>query len=138
MTYVLLLSIFPVCLTGVIAQFSAYSISQAVGIPTTVLMSHFTPLAFSIIVYRVFFHRLRRFPGPPLGKLGNLWHSSQIVHDNNYVKLHQWHTQYGEFVRIRPDELSVTHPDALHAVLGPKSKCIKDCQRIITRCTKAA
>lgn len=72
---------------------------------TLVLGAYLGSLFTSVLVYRAFFHRLRHFPGPPRAKLGKLWHSLQITHGDGYIKLNEWHNQYGEFVRIGSDEL---------------------------------
>src|SRR6266536_4779212 len=50
-TYVFLLSIFPMCLRGIIAQFSVYGISQAIGITIVLRGAYLTSTLASILVY---------------------------------------------------------------------------------------
>ncbi|KAK2778748.1 hypothetical protein FQN52_005483 [Onygenales sp. PD_12] len=79
----------------------------------------------SMFVYRGLFHRLRRFPGPPLAKYSKLYHVTQILKKNNDKVIRKWHDKYGSYVRIGPMELSITDPDAVNKIYGPGSKCIK-------------
>ena len=64
------------------------------------LMSIFAlSILISIIVYRVFFHRLRGFPGPRLAAISKLWHSANCVGARNHLLLEQMRKKYGDFVR---------------------------------------
>ncbi|KAJ4022881.1 hypothetical protein NW752_003336, partial [Fusarium irregulare] len=63
-------------------------------------MSAFTlSLLTSIVVYRVFFHKLKSFPGPRLAAISKLWHSVNCVGAKNHLLLEQMRKQYGDFVR---------------------------------------
>ena len=62
-------------------------------------LAYFLSLFTSIIVYRIFFHRLRRFPGPPLAKVSKLWHVFKVLHKDNYVLLEEFRKKYGDYVR---------------------------------------
>ena len=53
----------------------------------------------SMLIYRAFFHRLHKFPGPFGAKLTKLWHSKVASNYKWYKDLDQLHTQYGEYVR---------------------------------------
>ncbi|KAL0938610.1 trichothecene c-15 hydroxylase [Colletotrichum truncatum] len=64
------------------------------------------------IVYNVFLHPLRKYPGP------KLWAATRIPYTRSYLsgqvhrdilKLHQ---EYGPIVRVAPNELAYNHPDA--------------------------
>lgn len=55
-------------------------------------------LFLSITLYRVFFHRLRRFPGPPLMAVSKLTHVYYSRRWDNYKQLEAWRS-YGDFVR---------------------------------------
>lgn len=75
-------------------------------VPASILLmigntSFFAPLFFSISVYRVLFHPLNRFPGPPLARLTSWWGVFQIARGANKYQLHhELHKQYGDVVRI--------------------------------------
>ena len=53
----------------------------------------------SILVHRVFFHRLNKFPGPPLAKLSKFYHALSLLGFDNYRVLAKWHDRYGDIVR---------------------------------------
>ena len=77
--------------------------SDLVGIlaqACTVFVSHILGLAFSIGVYRFFFHRLRRFPGPALGRVSSFWMLWQSFRHHQSEKILALHEQYGEYVRV--------------------------------------
>ncbi|KAI1370083.1 hypothetical protein F4677DRAFT_399145 [Hypoxylon crocopeplum] len=60
---------------------------------------YFCSLLVSIGVYRLYFHRLRSFPGPRLAALSKLWHVWLCRNSQNHLVLDSWRQQYGTFVR---------------------------------------
>jgi hypothetical protein len=64
-----------------------------------VLAAHVTGLLTSIVIYRVFFHRLKSFPGPPLGKISKIWHVTKILDRRNHLYLDSLRVSYGNYVR---------------------------------------
>jgi hypothetical protein len=59
-----------------------------------------TGLLGSIAVYRLVFHRCRKFPGPFAAKLSRFYAASLSAKDVKYYKeLANMHGQYGDFVR---------------------------------------
>jgi drug/metabolite transporter (DMT)-like permease len=74
--------------------------NQAALTTTVLYMSYFSALWTSIIVYRLFFHRLNKFPGPFWAKVSKLYHAALVIRPmDNYLLLHRWHQKYGAFVR---------------------------------------
>ena len=53
----------------------------------------------SIIIYRLFFHPLRHFPGSKLAAASKLWHISKCGNGKNFRVLEDTRHQYGQFVR---------------------------------------
>jgi hypothetical protein len=53
----------------------------------------------SITIYRIFFHQLKRFPGPRLASLTKLWHVWKCRDSRGHLVLQAWYEEYGEFVR---------------------------------------
>ncbi len=53
----------------------------------------------SIIIYRICFHRLRRFPGPSLARVSKLWHVYRARQSLNHQLMQDLHKKYGSFVR---------------------------------------
>ena len=109
-------------------------------------MSIFTlSLLISIALYRVFFHRLKSFPGPRLAAVSKLWHSANCVGAKNHLLLEQMRKEYGDFVRtgccpsqvnvahqltrfiecLGPNEITIFDPETLVKIDGPGSKSRK-------------
>ena len=56
-------------------------------------------LSSSIVVYRIFFHRLRQIPGPFWAKVSKFWHVFQCIDSKNHLLLDRLSKKYGPFVR---------------------------------------
>lgn len=56
-------------------------------------------LLSSMIIYRLYFHRIRQFQGPTMAKISKLYHFWNIRNDDQYLFLEHLHLQYGDFVR---------------------------------------
>ncbi len=81
-------------------------------------------LLTSLIIYRGFFHPLHQFQGPPLAKLTKLY--SLFLTAQSGLRWHEinasLHTQYGDYIRTGPRELSITDPAAIRFILGYGAK----------------
>ncbi|KAB8234093.1 cytochrome P450 monooxygenase ftmC [Aspergillus alliaceus] len=86
---------------------------------------HLLGLYSSLILYRLLFHPLRRFPGPFLSRISAFWISAQLHRRPLFRKLADLHETYGSFVRIGPSDLSIVHPKATNIIYGFKSTCTK-------------
>lgn len=63
-----------------------------------------TAIFLSMGIYRFFFHRLRRFPGPPLAKLSRFYSAYKASQGLKYFKqVGKWNEQYGDFIRTGKD-----------------------------------
>lgn len=89
---------------------------------STLFLIYIIGLFGSISVYRLFFHRLRHFPGPRLAGLTKLWHAYQCRDSRNYLVLDNLHNKYGTFVRTGPEEITVFHPRIFDIMDGPGNK----------------
>ncbi|CEJ59403.1 hypothetical protein PMG11_08028 [Penicillium brasilianum] len=72
----------------------------------------------SIAVYRLFFHRIRHFPGPRAAAVSKLWSVYQCRDSRNHLLLDGLHKKYGNFVRTGPGEITIFHPKAWEAMDG--------------------
>lgn len=101
-------------------------------------------LFLSIAVYRLFFHRLRSFPGSRLASLSKLWHVWMCRKSKGHRVLESWQTQYGSIVRtgqigayisaqvykclsnlipyLGPNEITLFHPAAFEFLDGFKNE----------------
>ncbi|KAH7056899.1 putative cytochrome P450 [Macrophomina phaseolina] len=74
-------------------------------------------LTASTLIYRVFFHRLRKFPGP-LGAKMSKFHSVYLSRNLQYhLEIEKLHKQYGDVVRTGPRELSVARISPLNDLI---------------------
>ncbi|KAI1434436.1 putative cytochrome P450 monooxygenase [Xylaria sp. CBS 124048] len=71
-------------------------------------------------VYNVLFHPLRKYPGPlshRMMAIPRAWYHIGGRLPHHVAELHQ---RYGPVVRIAPDELTFSTPQAWHDIYGPK------------------
>ncbi|EEH18997.1 hypothetical protein PABG_01316 [Paracoccidioides brasiliensis Pb03] len=89
-------------------------------------ISYMTGLFGSISLYRVFFHPLKAFPGPLGAKLSAWWTVKVSLPGYKLpIEINKLHKKHGDFVRIRPREISISHVDAIRDIHGPGTVCIK-------------
>jgi cytochrome P450 len=69
-------------------------------------------------VYNLFLHPLSRFPGPLSRRVSRLPYCYQYVTGVLPFDILSLHQKYGDIVRVAPDELAVSHPDAWKDVTG--------------------
>lgn len=75
----------------------------------------------SIGIYRLFFHRLRHFPGPRSWALSKFALMTTDVKGLRPRALEAAHQKYGDVVRTGPRELSINAPSAIVPIMGAKS-----------------
>ncbi|PHH75218.1 hypothetical protein CDD82_4539 [Ophiocordyceps australis] len=69
-------------------------------------------------LYNIFLHPLRNFPGPLLNRATTLpviWH---VLRGTLPIHVCQLHARYGKIIRLKPNELSLTHAEAWKAIYG--------------------
>ena len=120
--------------------------TNAAGAVLLIVTSYAVALFSSMAVYRVFFHRLRGFPGPYLAKLTKFWHVYHVLDAQQYLFLDQLRKRYGAFVRTGvlrlPSHLFVL-AKTLRKFSGPNELTIFDAKAVMaihgsdTRCTEA-
>lgn len=62
--------------------------------------SYFLGLFASILVYRIFFHRTRRFPGPFAAKITKLYGPYEALDGKSHLHWSKLFDKYGDIVRI--------------------------------------
>ena len=111
-----------------ISYFHAYTLSapRAIGCALFAACCFNLGLTTSILLYRAFFHRLRRFPGPWSAKLSRLSTVKRVTKRTQYhLDLVAMHSKYGDFVRTGPREISINRPAAVIGINGAQSNCTK-------------
>ncbi|KAI3392727.1 hypothetical protein diail_5241 [Diaporthe ilicicola] len=64
------------------------------------------------VLYNVFFHPLRRYPGPKSAAASDLYYARMIVTGRPHEHIAALHARYGPVVRISSTQLSFTDPSA--------------------------
>ncbi|KAF2759886.1 cytochrome P450 monooxygenase-like protein [Pseudovirgaria hyperparasitica] len=109
----------------VLPESQSHRLQSSLAETESLIFFHFLALYSSIVVYRVFFHPLRRYPGPILARITNFWHVYKCLDAKNHLLLEKLHEQYGPIVRVGPQELSIVSPDIHLAMSGARTKCTK-------------
>ncbi|RKL10721.1 hypothetical protein BFJ68_g8699 [Fusarium oxysporum] len=96
-----------------LAQLYSFSVWQALSVTNKWFASFATGLSISILVYRAFFHRLNRFPGPFLARLSAFYPTYLVVDEEHmYLEVQKLHEKYGDIVRIvtKSPFYGISHP----------------------------
>lgn len=99
--YTLITSFFTL-IVGLFAlhAFNGSSLPDAILRVSTIAGGLAFGVLFSMIVYRLFFHRLRRFPGPLGARITKFYSASVAAKTVQYHKaVAQMHEEYGDFIR---------------------------------------
>ena len=90
---------------------------------TTGFLSFYAGLFSSITIYRLYFHPLRHFPGPPGAKFWQFDHVRRVsAKCDGFKYLDALHHQYGDFVRVGPNLLSIADPNWVEPIHNARSK----------------
>lgn len=91
------------------------------------LVGHFLfGLYASLLIFRLFFNPLNKFPGAFMAKLTHFHHVCDVGRNfDMFLRLQEKHKKWGDFVRIGPNTLSVADPDVVRVALSGQSKCSK-------------
>lgn len=79
----------------------------------------------SVIVYRLTLHPLARYPGPLLAKITDIYLAYYAYKGSRHLAFHQAHLQYGDYVRLGPNLLSVNTATGLKTIYGHRSNVKK-------------
>ncbi|OQE16256.1 hypothetical protein PENFLA_c028G07104 [Penicillium flavigenum] len=92
------------------------------------LLTTATLYELSRIVYNLFFHPLRKFPGPWMAGATSGWrvYKEVIKQETLAQELFVLHERYGDIVRIAPNELHFGSPSAFHDIYNGSKRWDKD------------
>ncbi|EGG12283.1 uncharacterized protein MELLADRAFT_123517 [Melampsora larici-populina 98AG31] len=77
-------------------------------------------LGIQILLYRQFWHDLKNFPGPKLAAISQFWLLREAYLGRTRFTMKEVGDQYGDWVRIGPNELYTVSLNALWTIMGPK------------------
>jgi cytochrome P450 len=63
-------------------------------------------------IYRLYFHPLAKFPGPRFNAISEFPITLGVLRGRHVFNVKAWHDKHGPIVRIAPNELSFTDPNA--------------------------
>ncbi|KAL7946971.1 cytochrome P450 [Trichoderma barbatum] len=70
------------------------------------------------VVYNLFFHPLKSFPGPKLWAIHYGFYARLELSGEGHRRILALHQKYGPFVRVAPDHVAICHPDAMEDLQG--------------------
>lgn len=79
-----------------------------------VSLSYILALFSSILVYRLLFHPLRKFPGPYGAKVSKFWNVAKAMKSTNYKVMESLHQSYGDFVRTGKESSTLAVEECRH------------------------
>lgn len=77
-------------------------------------------LGIQILLYRLLWHDLRKFPGPKLAAMSQFWLLREAYLGRTRFTMKEVGDEYGDWVRIGPNELYTVSLNALWTIMGPK------------------
>ncbi|KAL5120168.1 hypothetical protein ACEQ8H_001994 [Pleosporales sp. CAS-2024a] len=80
---------------------------------------------FAVIVYRLTLHPLARYPGPFFAKITDIYLAYYAYKGSRHLAFHRAHVQYGAYVRLGPNLLSVNTATGLKTIYGFRSNVRK-------------
>ncbi|KAK5238757.1 hypothetical protein LTR47_000500 [Exophiala xenobiotica] len=100
-------------------MFSATDSARGVGAYGLILLV----LAFAgYVVRQVFFHPLSDIPGPLPAKLTRWWQAYEVWSGHAEKTEIALHEKYGSLVRVAPNQVSISDPEAIKLIYGPNSR----------------
>ncbi|KAG6010552.1 hypothetical protein E4U21_005905 [Claviceps maximensis] len=80
---------------------------------------------FGLIVYRLVFHPLAKYPGPLLAKITDGYQLYHAYKGDRHLEFWRMHQRYGKVVRFGPNSLSFNSNQALKEIYGFRSNVRK-------------
>ncbi|KAL7268464.1 hypothetical protein RUND412_008914 [Rhizina undulata] len=71
-----------------------------------------------VIIYRLYFHPLAKYPGPFLAKITSLHALYHVIRGDRHLVTYEAHKKYGPYVRLSPNFLTVNSKEGLKEIYG--------------------
>ena len=99
------------------------------GTALSFLATHWPTLLLTTLILRIAIKRyaspLRKYPGPFLASFSRLWKVLSTASGRTHLDHIALHRKYGPVVRIAPDEVSVSSPEAARTLLSAGKRFFK-------------
>ncbi|KAJ2988814.1 hypothetical protein NUW58_g3778 [Xylaria curta] len=89
-------------------------------------VAYLAGLFSSMVVYRLYFHRLSSFRGPRLAPVTKLWHVWHVRDSTNFLFQEEIYKKYGSIVRTGPNEITIFNPAAFELLDGFGNETTRD------------
>ena len=86
-------------LTSIAYKLVARNIYYCLLLSLCLCTTYFFSLITSIIIYRLAFHRLKKFPGPILARATKFWNVYHCLSSKNHLLKMEIYQKYGDIVR---------------------------------------
>ncbi|KAI4100175.1 MAG: hypothetical protein LQ339_005581 [Xanthoria mediterranea] len=93
---------------------SSLGYTQLLGFPLLLGISY----AVYVVIYNLYFHPLKGFPGPRLAAATPYWFVPRWLNGRALFQVKELHDRYGTVVRTSPNELSFCAPQAWKDIYG--------------------
>lgn len=114
---------------GVLKAGPGTSPSSLLGTALAFLLAHWLPILLTSLVVRALYRRyaspLRKYPGPFLASISRLWKVRSTASGRTHLEHIALHRKYGPVVRIAPNEVSVSSPEAARTLLSAGKRFFK-------------
>lgn len=90
-------------------------------LPPLHLLTCFTTQLTGVVVYRIFFHPLAKYPGPLLAKVTDAYMLYYAWNGDRHLEFWRMHETYGPVVRFGPSSVSFNSNTALKEIYGFKA-----------------
>src|ERR1700712_2295680 len=74
------------------------------------------------MIYNLYFHPLRAYPGPFWARACRLWYINAVVRGTLPFSVYHAHQKYGGIVRVAPDELAYGDAEAWKEIYGIRAQ----------------
>lgn len=102
---------------------------MVVSVIASILIAWLVTRLLHTIIYNHFFHPLKNFPGPNKAAVSTGWYKTyqELILGRNWIDvLRELHTQYGDVVRVGPNELHFSSPSAYHEMYSNSNRWDKE------------
>ena len=87
-------------------------LQQNLGLQISIGVTAFLAFVFAKAIYNIYFHPLSKFAGPKLWAASRLPFLFALLNTTLVKQTRKFHEQYGDIIRIAPDEISFANQEA--------------------------
>lgn len=125
MTYFLTFMAACIISTLGLVNISHMTIGAATALVLSVGGSWLAGVYGSCLVWRAFFNELNKVPGPWMARISKFYICYRCRNLDAYKVIADLHANYGRYVRLGPNDISIADPDAMQLAYGPNSTVTK-------------